>query len=273
MSAPAGGRAAWRRVRAMVLKEWLELRRNRMVLSVIVFVPLLMVAIPVAMLAVMSRIGVSQSDMDEMAAMMDNPAFAGMPPAEAMQAAMAGSFLVLFLMMPLVVPVTIAAYSIVGEKVARSLEPLLATPIGTAELLLAKGLASAIPGVVTAWIAYIAFLGAARLATTSDRVWSTFVHPMWLVAMFVLAPLCTVLAVNVGVIVSSRTNDPRVAEQLGGLLVLPLMALFIGPMAGIVQLSPTVFWITSALVLLVDAILVVVGARLFRRETILTRWK
>ena len=57
------------------------------------------------------------------------------------------------------------------------------------------------------------------------------------------------------------------------LLVLPLMALFIGPMAGIVQLSPNVFWITSALVLLVDAILVVVGARLFRRETILTRWK
>ena len=71
MSASAGGRAAWRRVRAMVLKEWLELRRNRMVLSVIVFVPLLMVAIPVAMLAVMSRVGVSQGDVDEMAALIE----------------------------------------------------------------------------------------------------------------------------------------------------------------------------------------------------------
>ena len=42
---------------------------------------------------------------------------------------------------------------------------------------------------------------------------SVFTDPMWLVAMFVLAPLLTVMAVNVGVIVSSRTSDPRAAEQ------------------------------------------------------------
>ena len=61
-------------------------------------------------------------------------------------------------MMPLMVPVTIAAYSIVGEKVTRSLEPLLATPISTTKLLLGKGLAAALPGIVTAWISYGLFL-------------------------------------------------------------------------------------------------------------------
>ena len=60
--------------------------------------------------------------------------------------------------MPLMVPVTIAAYSIVGEKITRSLEPLLATPVTTTELLLGKGLAAALPGVGTAWACYGIFL-------------------------------------------------------------------------------------------------------------------
>jgi ABC-2 type transport system permease protein len=72
--------------------------------------------------------------------------------------------MILFLMMPLMVPVTIAAYSIVGEKVSRSLEPLLAAPITTTRLLMAKGLAAAIPGIVMAWICYALFLICARFA-------------------------------------------------------------------------------------------------------------
>ena len=72
--------------------------------------------------------------------MLSNPIFAGLTPVEAMQSVMASNFMVLFLMMPLMVPVTIAAYSIVGEKVTHSLEPLLATPITTTQLLLGQGI-------------------------------------------------------------------------------------------------------------------------------------
>lgn len=260
-------------IRTIISKEWADIRRNKLVFSVVWGVPLLMAAIPIVMLILMSRVPVSQSDYAELGGVLKNPLFAGMSPTEAMQSVLASNYLVLFLMMPLMVPVTIAAYSIVGEKVTRSLEPLLATPVTITELLLGKGLAAAIPGVITAWLSYGIFLIFARIFSVSDRVFSVFVDPMWLVAMFILAPLLTIMAVSVGVIVSSRTSDPRAAEQLGSLIILPLMILFIGPLAGFIMLNATTFWISAAIVALLDVGLMYLGVKLFQRETILTRWK
>lgn len=260
-------------IRTIFIKEWLDLRRNKLVLSVVLVVPLLMVAPLVAMLIIMGRVPISESDYQELSPMLENPIFAGLSPTETMQSALASNYLVLFLMMPLIVPVTIAVYSIVGEKVTRSLEPLLATPVTITQLLLGKGLAAALPGVVTAWISYGIFLIFARFFSVSDRVFGIFIHPMWLVAMFVLAPLLTVMAVNVGIIVSSRTSDPRAAEQLGSLIILPLMVLLIGPLVGFIQLNSATFWIASLIVLVLDAGLLYLGVKLFQRETILTRWK
>ncbi len=262
-----------RQFRALVRKEWADMLRNKLVFYVVIFVPLLMLAIPVAMLFVMRQVPPNEQDLAELGRMLQNPIFAGMNAVEAMQAIMASNMLVLFLMMPLMVPVTIAAYSIVGEKMTRSLEPLLATPITTTRLLLAKGFAAAAPGIAMTWICYALFLVAARFLSASERVFAVFVDPMWLVAMFVLAPLTTVLAVMVGVIVSSRVNDPRAAEQLGALVLIPLMALFIGAMAGFIMLNSTTFWISSGLVAVADIGLIYLGTALFQRETILTRWK
>jgi len=50
-------------------------------------------------------------------------------------------FLMVFLLIPITGAMALAAHAVVGEKQARTLEPLLATPITTAELLVAKVLA------------------------------------------------------------------------------------------------------------------------------------
>jgi ABC-2 type transport system permease protein len=260
-------------VSTVVRKEWEDVFRNKTVLSVVIIVPLVMTAVPIGVLFAMGRAPVTAQDLQELGRMLSNPAFAGMNPAEVMQSSIASFMMVLFLMMPLMVPVTIAAYSIVGEKVSRSLEPLLAAPITTTRLLLAKGLAAAIPGVVMAWICYGIFLIFARFLAASDRVFAYFVSPMWLIALFALAPLLTIMAVNVGIIVSSRTSDPRSAEQLGSLVVLPLLLLLFGPLVGFIMLSSTTFWISSVVVLVIDFGLVYLAVALFQRETILTRWK
>lgn len=262
-----------RQFRAVVGKEWADMLRNKLVFYVVIFVPALMVAIPIVMLAVMSRVPVSEQDLQELGRAMSNPLFSGLDSLDALQAVMASNMMVLFLMMPLMVPVTIASYSIVGEKVTRSLEPLLATPITTIRLLLGKGFAAAAPGVAMTWICYAVFLLFARLLGVSGRVFAVFVDPMWLVAMFLLAPLLTVMAVNVGIIVSSRVNDPRAAEQLGALILLPLMVLFIGAMAGFIMLNSVTFLIASLIVAMADVGLVYLGVALFQRETILTQWK
>ncbi len=257
----------------IVRKEWAEVRSNRLVLSVVVVMPLVITAIPVVMLAVMSRVGISEADYAELGRLLEDPRFAGLSPTEAMQSILASNMLVLFLLMPVMVPLTIATYSIVGEKITRSLEPLLATPIATHELLAGKALAAAIPGVLTAWTSYALFLVGARIFSVSDRVFAIFIDPMWLVALLLLAPLLTVMAVAVGTIVSSRTTDPRAAEQLGSFVVLPLLLLVIGVMTGFLQLGAALFLGAAGLVALVDVVLVPLGVRLFQRETILTRWK
>jgi ABC-2 type transport system permease protein len=79
--------------------------------------------------------------------------------------------------------------------------------------------------------------------------------------------------VSVAVMVSSRANDPRVAEQMSMLVVLPLLGLFLGQILGLVLINQTVIlWMALALVV-VDAGLVLFATHLFERETILTRWR
>src|SRR5207244_12698711 len=53
--------------------------------------------------------------------------------------------LMLVLLTPITGAMALAAHAVVGEKQAHTLEPLLATPITTIELLLAKVLGALIP--------------------------------------------------------------------------------------------------------------------------------
>src|SRR5207237_9007834 len=78
-------------------------------------------------------------------------------------------FLLVFLLMPITGAMSLAAHAIVGEKQARTLEPLLATPLTTFELLVAKVLGALVPtlaisagaiGLYFAWIALTAHRGA-----------------------------------------------------------------------------------------------------------------
>jgi ABC-2 type transport system permease protein len=190
-----------------------------------------------------------------------------------MQGFLVNEFLLLFLLIPLAVPVTIASYSIVGEKSTRSLEPLLATPTSTTEIIIGKGLASAIPAIGATWLAFFVFLIGARFFVVSDRVYALFMNPMWAVAMFIVAPLMTVFAVNIAIIISSRVNDPRAAEQIGMLVMLPILMIFFGSILGLFTLTATSMLALGALTLLIDIGLVILGVKLFQRETILTQWK
>jgi ABC-2 type transport system permease protein len=73
--------------------------------------------------------------------------------------------------------------------------------------------------------------------------------------------------------ISSRVNDPRVAEQLSMLVILPLLAAFFGQIAGFFFINEKlILWMSVALVL-VDTGLFAFATQLFQRETILTRWK
>jgi hypothetical protein len=60
---------------------------------------------------------------------------------------------------------------------------------------------------------------------------------------------------------------------MGAFVLLPLLILFIGGMSGLIALNQTTFWVTSAIIAVLDLVTLYFAVKLFQRETILTRWR
>jgi ABC-2 type transport system permease protein len=262
-----------KRVLTIIDKEWAEVFKNRMVIWTIAIMPIIFTIMP---LGILFAIG-SEGGIPEGATADVPPGFlancAGLPGADCMQIFIMNQFLLMFMMMPLFIPSAIAAYSIVGEKTTRSLEPLLATPLTTTELLFGKAMAAALPAVVITWACFMIFILLMPLAGATQGLINYVAGPVWMVAVFIIGPLMAVAAVNLAVIISSRVNDPRVAEQLSGVLIVPLLGVMFAQIAGLIIVDMSLMVLTIVLMLALDAALIIAGRSLFQRETILTRWK
>lgn len=243
-----------------------------MVLFTVIFLPLFLTALPLVILYFTgaSEVGAIESGLPEQLNAYCPPGLSG---GECFQVYMVSQFLLMYLIMPVAIPVTIAAYSIVGEKTTRSLEPLLATPISTVELLVGKSLAAAIPAVTATYAAFLIFLAGAYIIVPSKGLVTALIDARWLLAIFLVGPLMAIMAINVSLIVSSRVNDPRAAEQLSMVVILPVLILFFGQISGLFLINRQLILVVAAILIVVDAALIYAAARLFQRETILTRWK
>ncbi len=160
---------SFRHIRTIVDKEWAEVFKNKMVLFTIVLMPLLFTALPLIMLFVTTGSTIPGGDTADLPEMFLSVC-GQMDSASCMQVYVINQFLILYMMLPLIIPITIAAYSIVGEKTTRSLEPLLATPISTEELLIGKALAAAIPAVGATWLCFFIFQILIPLTGASQQV-------------------------------------------------------------------------------------------------------
>jgi ABC-2 type transport system permease protein len=168
---------------------------------------------------------------------------------------------------------SIAAHSIIGEKQARTLEPLLATPLRTSELLVAKLLSAALPGTLITVVFFAVYLTAVAVFA-EPGVWTMLVTPRSLGLVFVLGPLAALVGLQIAVCASSRAQDARSAQQLGALLIaLPIVALQISQVLGGVVLDAPVIALIALLLAVINAGLFLFAVALFDRESILTRWK
>ena len=193
-------------------------------------------------------------------------------PDAAAEAFLFQQFLILFVLTPIVGAVSFAAYAVVGEKQARTLEPLLTTPLTTAELLLAKVTASLLPSLVIEAAAVCVYIVLVRLLAPAG-VWALILTPANLLLLAVLGPIAALAALQSTIAVSSRVTDPRSAQQIAVLLVLPLAIALFGQLAGAVVLTARLLLQLAAVLALAWALLLLLSVRLFERETILTRWK
>ena len=191
------------RVRAVFRKELRQFRRNRAIVVTMGILPVLFLAGP--MINLFSLTGSASS---------------------ATVRGVVGSALLLMLIVPVILPAAVAAYSVVGERDQGTLEPLLTTPVRRGELMIGKGLAAVLPAIAVTYVLYVAFVVAVRIwavpAVFSD-VWQ--VPPILVEVLF--APLLATWSVCVGMAISVRSTDVRVAQQLSTLAGLPPLGLAI----------------------------------------------
>jgi ABC-2 type transport system permease protein len=196
----------------------------------------------------------------------------GIPPSELTYLLPALTFF--YLILAGLIPTTIASYSIIGEKVEKSFERLLATPTTDSEILLGKGISSFLPPMGAILVGAAIYMVLMDVVTHGTLGYYFF--PNWnaAVVFFLAVPLATIMSVEWNVIVSARVSDVRVAQQIGMLLVLPFAGVYVGGELGIVPLDNTsVLLIIAAILLVVDLLLLYVARATFRREEILTKWK
>ena len=182
------------------------------------------------------------------------------------------AFLFFFAVIAVMLPVAIASYSLVGEKIERSLEPLLATPATDGEILLGKGLAAFLPPVAAIWIGGVVFMVLSDLQTHARLGHPYFPNATGLLILAVFVPLMAIMSVEYSVLVSARSTDVRAAQQAGILVVLPAVALYVLAEIGTITLDLATLGVATAILAAVDVALAFVSRATFRREEILTRW-
>jgi ABC-2 type transport system permease protein len=200
------------------------------------------------------------------------PATRGLDPEGAIQAMIFQQFLILLVLTPVAGAMSVAAYAVVGEKQARTLEPLLATPLTTFELLAAKVLGALVPGLILAAACFTLYVGGV-IVFAHPGVYRTLFFPRALLTMFLLGPLAALAALQMAVCVSSRVNDARSAQQIGALIILPITLLLVGEFTNNLQLTSRLLLTISAALAVLNGALMLIAIRLFDRESILTRWK
>jgi len=237
-------------------KDFLEFRRNRYVFWTLIGMPIIFSLLgPVILLAVP----------------FSDPSLEG--EVEQILPLLMGMILFMLSLVPAIVPTIVASHSFVGEKVNRSLEPLLATPTTDSELLFGKILAAFLPTMAGTYIAFAINIIAIDLILLPVVGQLLLPNLSWVIAMFFFAPAIGITSIEANVLVSSRMSDVRAAQQVGGLIVMPVVLLFVGSLINVFAITPVNMLILSSIFGLTAFALFQVSRRLFQREKILTKWK
>jgi ABC-2 type transport system permease protein len=262
------------RLRALLKKELLEVARNRAVLVPVVIAALVFLVLPfviaIVIPAATGRPLGSDRGLERISLAMG--ANANLSATGRVQLFLFQQFLIVFLLMPVTGAMALAAHAIVGEKQARTLEPLLATPLTTLELLVAKVVGALVPTLAISTIG-LALYGAIIALVAEPGVLRAMVSPTTMILIFGVGPLCALVSLQTAIVVSSRVNDARTAQQFGVLIVIPATGLVIAQVTGAVWLTATMMGFIALGLLVVWIVLTFLSVALFEREAILTRWR
>ncbi|HVA51909.1 MAG TPA: ABC transporter permease [Acidimicrobiales bacterium] len=238
------------RIRAVVRKELLDYRRKRAIVVSMFLLPILFLVEPIVSIFLASPVE-SNAALDK---------YVILP-------------LLYLLLIAVVMPSTLAAFTVVGEREQGTLEPLLTTPLRQLELILGKAAAVMIPSVALSYLVYGIFLVAVALFAHPAISSAVFHDGPILLALFLFAPLVAGWSVVVGMAVSVRASEVRVAQQLGMLASLPITGVVVLFAIGVIQPTFTTAIAFAAGILAIDVLALRIVSRMFDRERLITGTK
>jgi ABC-type transport system involved in multi-copper enzyme maturation permease subunit len=236
-------RVSRRRVLAIVRKELRDYRRNRTIVYGMAILPLIFLIQPLISV------------------------FAA-PSSAASQLAQHHELLYL-LAIPALVPATLAAYSVVGERQQGTLEPVLTTPVRREEFLLGKALACFIPSVAIAYAVFVLFVACVELFA-QPGVASALLRGSDLIAQLVYTPLLAGWSIWLGIAISTRASETRVAQQLGLLANLPSVAVTTLIALNVIHATRVIAFVGVFLLLILNRLGWRVTSAMFDRERLIT---
>jgi len=238
-----GMRLSATRVRAIVRKELREYRHNRQLVVTMAVLPLIFIIFPAVQI------------------------FA--QPASAACALAHGQVLVYMLGIPALVPATFASISVAGERQQGTLEPVLTTPIRREEFLLGKALAALVPAIIVSYGVFGVFVAAIELFA-QPAVASAVLRGPELAGQVLFTPLVACLSIWIGIAISARSSDPRVAAQLSLLASLPSIIVTTLIAIGKIHITPGLALGLAAVLLLLDGLGWRIVSPAFDRERLIT---
>ncbi len=273
---PASPSPSGRALRAIVRKDVTVALSSKAVSVPFVMVPLIvMVGLPLLLALVAPRTAAGMGQLADQLETLSPDLVArvsGLDPDQ--QAVVLGLVYLLaplFLIVPLMVASVLAADSFAGEKERGTLEALVYSPISDRDLVLAKMLSAWLPAVVVGCICFVVYCVTANVAAwpTMGRVFMP--TTMWLVLLVWVMPAAAAVGLGTSVIVSSRVRTFQEAYQLGGVVVLPIVALMIGQVTGLMYFSAWLVVLLGLVLWLAAAALLWLGARSLRRTELIAR--
>lgn len=267
-----------KRVLNVLRKEWAVMANNFNNLLFVTLLPLLITGQTLLFIWLIPRFageGVLESPMFQAALEKLRealPLLGRFPLGEQFQVFLLQQFNFYLLLIPAMIAISFATFSIVEEKQARSLEPLLATPVRTWELLLGKALSGAIPALLITWICAGIFL-LSVVGLGWGGLLGLVLTPSWFITLLLLTPAVAILSFLLGVVGSSRASDPKSAQNIAVVIVLPVLGLIGVQVTGLLWFTPLLTLVLALGIGVIDLLMLQVAVRLFQREAIVVGWR
>jgi ABC-type Na+ efflux pump permease subunit len=246
--------------KALIYKDINEITSSKRVILPMTIVPLILIVImPIGLFIGVNFIGNDASMITKLAPLLKKLPYEYASYSEAqllIKVMINFMFPSYFLIIPIMCSGVIGASSFVGEKEHKTLESLLYTPISMEQLLRAKILGVLIPSYVITLISFLVFGVICNIGGFMYFGGLIFPDIEWLIIIFWISPAINLLSLIFTVMVSAKSETFQEAQQVSGLLVLPVILVLIGQMTGVLLISNLVMFIAGGVLLILDYILI-----------------